>query len=92
MAVYLLRYFYQAMRQQIEPSRRLLSISTNFVGPLLADTDFSLKVEVLREGKNSTQVLAKAVQSNQVERGCTSLFCKITRFSYQCTSYKNDVA
>lgn len=64
---------YQAIRQQIEPSRRLLSLSTNFVGPLLADTDFSLHIEILREGKNSTQVLAKAVQNGQVSvivQGC----------------------
>ncbi|MGP9496434.1 acyl-CoA thioesterase domain-containing protein, partial [Pseudoalteromonas sp. AOP7-A1-14] len=33
---------YQAVRQQVDQSRRLLSISTNFVGPLLADTDFTI--------------------------------------------------
>lgn len=57
---------FQAIRQQVEQSRRLLSISTNFVGPLLADTDFSINVEILREGKSSTQVLAKAIQNDQV--------------------------
>lgn len=57
---------YQAIRQQVDQSRRLLSISTNFVGPLLAETDFSISVEILREGKNSTQVLAKAIQNDQV--------------------------
>ena len=48
---------YQAIRQHIDNSRRLLSLSTNFVGPLIADNDFSIDVEVLREGKNSAQVL-----------------------------------
>ena len=67
---------YQAMRQQIEPSRRLLSISTNFVGPLLADTDFSLSVEILREGKSSTQVLAKALQNGQVSVVVQACFAK----------------
>lgn len=67
---------YQAMRQQVEASRRLLSISTNFVGPLLADTEFSLIVEVLREGKSSTQVLAKAVQNNQVSVVVQACFAK----------------
>ena len=67
---------YQAMRQQIEPSRRLLSISTNFVGPLLADTDFSLVIEILREGKSSTQVLAKAVQNDQVSVVVQACFAK----------------
>ncbi|MGO2012911.1 MAG: acyl-CoA thioesterase [Pseudoalteromonas sp.] len=57
---------YQAVRQQVDQSRRLLSISTNFVGPLLADTDFTINVEVLREGENSTQVLVKAIQNDQV--------------------------
>ncbi|ASM56067.1 hypothetical protein PNIG_b0486 [Pseudoalteromonas nigrifaciens] len=57
---------YQAMRAQVNSERRLLSLSTNFVGPLLADTPFSLSVEILREGKSSTQVLAKAIQNEQV--------------------------
>jgi len=57
---------YQAIRGQVNDERRLLSLSTNFVGPLLADTPFSLSVEILREGKNSTQVLAKAIQNEQV--------------------------
>ncbi len=57
---------YQAIRKHIDPSRRLLSLSTNFVGPLLADTPFSLSVEILRQGKSSTQVLAKVIQSEQV--------------------------
>ncbi|WP_392353362.1 thioesterase family protein [Pseudoalteromonas sp. PB2-1] len=57
---------YQAMRQHINSSRRLLSLSTNFVGPLIADTDFSIDVEVLREGKNSAQVLARIIQDGDV--------------------------
>ena len=67
---------YQAMRQQIEPSRRLLSLSTNFVGPLLADTEFSLHIEILREGKNSTQVLAKTMQNDQVSVIVQACFAK----------------
>lgn len=42
---------YQAMRNKVDSSRRLLSLSTNFVGPLLAEKPFSLSVEILREGK-----------------------------------------
>jgi len=57
---------YQAIRSKVTEDRRLLSLSTNFVGPLLADTPFSLSVEILRKGKSSTQVLAKAIQNNQV--------------------------
>ena len=57
---------YQAIRQHIDSSRRLLSLSTNFVGPLLAETDFTIDVDVLREGKNSAQVLAKVIQGGEV--------------------------
>jgi acyl-CoA thioesterase len=57
---------YQAIRGQVSSDRRLLSLSTNFVGPLLADTPFSLSIEMLRQGKSSTQVLAKAIQNGQV--------------------------
>lgn len=57
---------YQAIRGKVTDDRRLLSLSTNFVGPLLADTPFSLSVEILRQGKSSTQVLAKAIQNEQV--------------------------
>ena len=57
---------YQAIRQHIDSSRRLLSLSTNFVGPLIADNDFSIDVDVLREGKNSAQVLAKVIQNGDV--------------------------
>lgn len=57
---------YQAIRTHVPCERRLLSLSTNFVGPLLADTPFSLSVEILRQGKSSTQVMAKAIQNEQV--------------------------
>ena len=57
---------YQAMRNKVDSSRRLLSLSTNFVGPLLAEKPFLLSVEILREGKSSTQVLAKAIQDDAV--------------------------
>ena len=67
---------YQAIRGKVNNDRRLLSLSTNFVGPLLADTPFSLYVEVLREGKNSTQVLAKAIQNEQVAVIVQACFAK----------------
>ncbi|MBQ4833705.1 thioesterase family protein [Pseudoalteromonas sp. MMG010] len=57
---------FQAMRKFITDERRLLSISTNFVGPLIAEIEFSLSVEILREGKSATQLVAKAIQNDQV--------------------------
>ncbi|MCF6434321.1 thioesterase family protein [Pseudoalteromonas sp. MMG022] len=57
---------YQAIRQHVDSDRRLLSLSTNFVGPLLAERDFTIQVEVLRTGKNSSQVMAKITQDEQI--------------------------
>ncbi|CAH9050831.1 hypothetical protein PSECIP111951_00274 [Pseudoalteromonas holothuriae] len=57
---------YQAIRPHISNERRLLSLSTNFVGPLLSECDFCIEVEILREGKNSSQVMAKVIQNQQI--------------------------
>lgn len=57
---------YTAIRTQVKNDRVLRSLSTNFVGPLVFDTEFSFEVEVLREGKNATQVIGKVVQNGQV--------------------------
>ncbi|MFC3033850.1 acyl-CoA thioesterase [Pseudoalteromonas fenneropenaei] len=62
-----------AMQSKVDSNRRLLSISTNFVGPLLADTPFFIAIEVLREGKSATQLLARAIQNGQtcvISQGC----------------------
>lgn len=56
---------YAAMRREIDDSRVLRSMSTSFVGPLYADTPFRIEVEVLREGKAMSQVLARAIQDEQ---------------------------
>lgn len=57
---------YQAIQQKITDSRLLRSLTTNFIGPLEADRPFSIHVEVLRQGKNVTQVLGKALQDDKV--------------------------
>ncbi|ATC97040.1 thioesterase family protein [Pseudoalteromonas tunicata] len=56
----------QAAKKKLTDNFRLLSMSTNFVGPLLAEQDFTIEIEVLRLGKNSCQILAKAIQNEQV--------------------------
>jgi acyl-CoA thioesterase len=53
---------FQAVKQVVKPTRRVLSISTNFIGPLIAEQPFDIKVEVLREGKSASQVLARIEQ------------------------------
>ena len=54
-----------AAQRKVSHEFRLLSMSTNFIGPLLADTDFHIEIEVLRQGKNSCQILARAIQQSQ---------------------------
>ncbi len=57
---------YVAMRKRVASERVLRSMNTNFVGPLIADTPFEISVEIVREGKNSSMVLAKAIQNGNV--------------------------
>jgi acyl-CoA thioesterase len=57
---------YQAMRQAIEPNKVLRSLSTNFIGPIEADKHFTIKTEILREGKNVTQVMGRIIQNDKV--------------------------
>lgn len=57
---------YQAMREAVSPEKVMRSLNTNFIGPIEPDSEFSITVEVLREGKNVTQVVAHLVQDNKV--------------------------
>lgn len=57
---------YEAIKNKVKPDRVLRSLTTNFVGPLLAETEIEIQVQILREGKNVTQVTAHALQNNQV--------------------------
>ncbi|MBL4629851.1 MAG: thioesterase family protein [Paraglaciecola sp.] len=57
---------YQAMREVVEPEKVMRSLNTNFIGPIESDCDFNITVEVLREGKNVTQVIGRLIQNNNV--------------------------
>lgn len=57
---------YAAIREKVASDRPLRSLTTNFIGPLLPDTDFKIEVTLLRDGKNVTQVIASAIQEGQV--------------------------
>ncbi|MFC6440932.1 acyl-CoA thioesterase II [Bowmanella sp. JS7-9] len=57
---------YQAMREQVEPTRFLRSLTINFVGPLEPEVPFSIETELLREGKNAIQMTARAMQNGKV--------------------------
>ncbi|MDN3651937.1 thioesterase family protein [Thalassotalea ponticola] len=65
---------YQAIAAHLTGDRLLRSLSTSFVGPIKAGVDICIEVEVLRSGKNVTQVMAKAVQDNSVCLTCLASF------------------
>ncbi|RZM80593.1 thioesterase family protein [Pseudoalteromonas rubra] len=57
----------QSMLHQLtEQDRRLLSFSCNFVGPLLSEEPFELNTQLLRSGKNATQMQTTITQNDQV--------------------------
>jgi len=65
---------YSAAREYVEKDRPLRSMTTNFVGPLLFDTPFQINIEIVREGKNVSQVLARVVQDGKN--------CVLTQFCF----------
>lgn len=65
-----------AMRKFVSAERLTRSLSVQFVGPLLADLAFAIDVEVLREGKSSSMLLAKVIQSGQVCLTLQACFAK----------------
>lgn len=54
------------MRKKVNPERLLQSVTFNFVGPLNAEEEIGFDVNILREGKNATQVSASIIQNGQV--------------------------
>ncbi|MBT1449734.1 thioesterase family protein [Glaciecola sp. XM2] len=56
---------YASTKHYVEPDRLLRSMTTNFVGPLMSQTPFSITVEMVREGKNVSQLQARAVQDGK---------------------------
>lgn len=64
---------FAAMKSKIKDCAPLRSLATNFVGPLLLDTPFRFEVEILREGKNTTQMTGRIIQNDAVaviQQGC----------------------
>lgn len=56
----------EVMRKKVDEERLLQSVSFNFVGPLEPEKPVSFEVNILREGKNATQVLAHIIQDDNV--------------------------
>lgn len=65
---------YIAMKEKVADGRLMRSFNCNFVGPLTTDEDFNIDVEILREGKNASQVLAKIIQKGTVRVLCQASF------------------
>lgn len=57
---------YEAMLKQVGSQRPVRSLAITFVGPAAPETELSFEVQILREGKAVTQVLAKVCQGDQV--------------------------
>ncbi len=57
---------YSAAKSKVSNDRIMRSMSTNFVGPLLSEKPFNITVEVVRAGKNVTQLQARAIQNDKV--------------------------
>lgn len=56
---------YQAMKQVVSQDKRLRSLNTSFIGPIDVNQEFEIVVEVLRQGKNVTQVIGKIIQDEK---------------------------
>jgi len=56
---------YSAAKSHISDDRVMRSMSTNFVGPLLSEHPFTITVEIVREGKNVSQLQARAIQNHK---------------------------
>lgn len=65
---------YEAIKYHVSEDRVMRSFNCSFVGPLATETPFHIDVEVLRQGKNATQIIAKAVQNEQVALLCQVCF------------------
>ncbi|XOV78258.1 MAG: acyl-CoA thioesterase [Aestuariibacter sp.] len=56
----------EVMRKKVDAERLLQSVTFNFVGPLNAEQGFGFEVNILREGKNATQVMAHIIQDGNI--------------------------
>lgn len=67
---------YQVLKNVVPTERMLRSSTFNFVGPLNVDVPFGFNWQVLREGKNATQITANIVQENNICLTALACFAK----------------
>lgn len=65
---------YQAIKQHVTDDRVMRAFNCNFIGPLLPDKDFIIETEMLRSGKNATQVLGRIMQDGNIAVLCQVCF------------------
>lgn len=65
---------YRAIANNLSNPRVLRSLNTNFVGPLSPEQEFQIHVEVLREGRNASQALARVMQAGKTTTICQACF------------------
>lgn len=65
---------YSAIKDQISADRTVRSLNFSFVGPLESKSSFIIEVEILRQGKNVTQVTGRAIQDSKVAVLCQACF------------------
>ncbi len=54
---------YKAIRESIPSENQMRSFNTAFIGPLEANKEFTIRVEILRQGKNVTQAMGRIIQN-----------------------------
>ncbi|MEP2601959.1 MAG: acyl-CoA thioesterase domain-containing protein, partial [Paraglaciecola sp.] len=54
---------YKAIRESIPLENQMRSFNTAFIGPLEANKEFTIQVEILRQGKNVTQAMGRIIQN-----------------------------
>ena len=64
---------YHAMKNAITKEQLLRSLNTSFIGPIQLGEEFEISIEVLRRGKNVTQILGRIIQAGQT--ALSSLAC-----------------
>lgn len=63
-----------AGKAYVNIGRQLRSMSTNFTGPLFSQVPFTITVEVVRSGKNVSQIQARIIQNEKV--------CVVSQFCF----------
>ncbi|MEP2653557.1 MAG: thioesterase family protein [Paraglaciecola sp.] len=57
---------FKAIRETLASESQMRSFNTAFIGPLEANKEFTIQVEILRQGKNVTQAIGKVTQNGNV--------------------------